>query len=152
MNSENGTGSACGYRSGILPECAPLAFPYIPFQQSNTRMYGQGEGLSKGTLFPGLNLPYQEKTEPHGELANNALTELMALGFAIVDLGLYLDTHREDTEALELYTYYVKLYQESRASYEKLYGPIVQTNVTMKTGYTWLNDPWPWERTEGGAK
>lgn len=152
MNQKDGIAGDCGYRNGILPECAPLAFPYVPFQQSNTRMYGQGEGLSKGTIFPGLNLPYREKTEQRRDLANNALTELMALDFAILDLGLYLDTHREDTEALELYTYYVNLFRDAAVNYEKLHGPLVQTNVTLKTGFAWLNDPWPWERTEGGAK
>ena len=90
-------------------------------------------------LFRSMNCP------------NNALCELMALGFTINELGLYLDTHQNDKEALALYLDYVKLAKEGRARYESMYGPLQQTEVTA-AGYTWLNDPWPWEVTEGGKQ
>ena len=48
------------------------------------------------------------------QCGNTALCELMALDFAINELGLYLDTHREDKEALQLYTNYVTLAKEGR--------------------------------------
>ena len=41
-----------------------------------------------------------------------ALAELMALDFAIDELGLYLDTHPNDSEALELFNSYIKLAQQ----------------------------------------
>ena len=77
--------------------------------------------------------------------------ELMALNFAIVELGLYLDTHKDDKEAFALYTNYVKLYQEGKEKYEKLYGPIEHMSTARLGSYSWLNDPWPWEY-EGGTK
>ena len=83
-------------------------------------------------------------------LQHTALCELMALGFAINELGLYLDTHQDDQEALALYIDYVKLFKEGRQRYEAAYGPIQQSAVT-DAGYTWLNDPWPWDY-EGGRK
>ena len=39
--------------------------------------------------------------------ANTALSELMALDFAIDELGLYLTTHADDEEALQLYWDYI---------------------------------------------
>ena len=85
------------------------------------------------------------------QCSNTALCELMALDFAITELGLYLDTHRDDKEALQLYTNYVTLAKDGRQRYEAAYGPLQQTAVTLAGGYTWLDDPWPWENM-GGQK
>ena len=75
---------------------------------------------------------------------NSALAELMALDFAIDELGLYLTTHADDKEVLELYWSYIRLAKEGRRKYEEMYGPLSQTTIT-EGGYKWLDDPWPWE-------
>jgi len=72
----------------------------------------------------------------------------MALDFAIDELGLYLTTHADDEEALQLYWDYIRLGREGRAKYEQTHGPLSQTTIT-EGGYTWLNNPWPWD--EGGS-
>ena len=69
----------------------------------------------------------------------------MALDFAIDEMGLYLVTHADDQEALELYWSYIKLAKEGRKKYEAVYGPLSQTTIT-EGGYRWLDDPWPWEK------
>jgi len=69
----------------------------------------------------------------------------MALDFALQELGLYLTTHAEDQEVLQLYWSYVKLAREGREKYQKLYGPLLQTDLTPEAGYAWLKDPWPWD-------
>lgn len=96
-------------RQGNLPACAPLANPYVPFQLQNPERYKPGCAIIRGTLFPGLDLPLagQENTQ---ELRQTALHTLQELGFAINELGLYLDTHRSDSDAVELYNQYVELY------------------------------------------
>lgn len=148
---ENVTPTACGVMEGSLPgKCAGLAFPYIPMQGKNAERYSQMDALAAGTLFPGLNLPFFRAVKSRMNCDNTALCELMALGFAINELGLYLDTHQDDQEALALYMDYVKLFKEGKKRYEAAYGPIQQSNVT-DAGYTWLNDPWPWD-FEGGRK
>ena len=78
---------------------------------------------------------------------NPALAELMALDFAIDELGLYLATHPEDTEALNLYWSYIKLGREGRETYEKEYGPLMKTDLTPGS-FKWLDDPWPWDMEE----
>ena len=37
--------------------------------------------------------------------------QLQALGFAVQELGLYLDTHGDDTEAAELFRQYTEMYE-----------------------------------------
>ena len=140
----------CADSCGTMPACAPLAVPYVPFQQRGSQKYNQADALANGTVFPGLNLPFHMKAEAAG-LPDNHSTQLQALLFVVTELGLYLDTHQNDKEALALYLDYVKLAKEGRARYESMYGPLQQTEVTA-AGYTWLNDPWPWEVTEGGKQ
>ena len=142
--------TSCGTDKGSLPGgcCASLAFPDIPMQEKNPVRFSRMEGLQTGTLFPGLDLPFHKELKSRFPAANTALSELMALDFAIDELGLYLVTHAEDQEVLALYWEYIRLAQEGRARYEAQYGPLTQTTVT-EGGYRWLKDPWPWD--EGGS-
>lgn len=136
----------CGVDKGSLPGCcAPLAFPYIPIQDQNPVRYSRMEALETGTLFPGLNLPFKAAIQAQNKIANTALAELMALDFAVDELGLYLVTHPQDQEVLQLYWSYIKLAKEGREKYQKMYGPLLQTDLTPEDGYAWLKDPWPWD-------
>ena len=44
---------------GRMPSMAPLANPYVPFQLENPPKYEPRRGLIRGTMFPGLDLPFQ---------------------------------------------------------------------------------------------
>ncbi|MCI8328150.1 MAG: spore coat associated protein CotJA [Oscillibacter sp.] len=136
---------SCGVGAGMFPTCAPLAFPYIPMQEQNPPRFGRAEALQAGTLFPGLDLPFKAAIQAKTKLANTALVELMALDFAIKELNLYLDTHANDQEVLQLYWSYLKLAKEGREKYEKMYGPLLSTDLTPEDGFAWLKDPWPWD-------
>ena len=144
MEKPNPNTTPCGVGKGCLPGCcAPLAFPYVPIQDKDPVRYNRMEALQTGTLFPGLNLPFKAAIQSQTKLANTALVELMALDFAIDELGLYLTTHANDQEVLQLYWSYIKLAQEGREKYEKMYGPLLQTDLTPEEGFAWLKDPWP---------
>lgn len=137
---------SCGGNQGTLPgKCAPMAFPYVPVQDNNPVRYSRMEALETGTLFPGLNLPFKEAIQRRTQLNNTALVELMALDFAIQELGLYLTTHAQDREALQLYWSYIQLSKEGREKYQNMYGPLLETDLTPEDGFAWLNDPWPWD-------
>ena len=128
---------------GRLPAMAPLANPYVPFQLENPPKYEARKGLIRGTLFPGLDLPFMGMVNTK-EKPITPLTELQTMAFAIQELALYLDTHRDDKEALELYQTYQKLYHEGVMAYTKKCGPL--NHKTPPEGpYKWLDDPWPWE-------
>ena len=83
------------WREGRLPAMALLANPYVPFQMEDSPKYEARKGLARGTLFPGLDLPFMGM-ENTNEKAVSPLSELQALGFAVQELALYLDTHRDD--------------------------------------------------------
>ena len=137
MNQQNGT-------EGRLPSMAPLANPYVPFQLENPPKYEARKGMVRGTLFPGLDLPFMGMINQN-ELPVTPKTELQALAFAIQELALYLDTHREDREALELYRDYQDMYHKGMQEYMKRYGPMNHSMPMQGEGYRWLDDPWPWE-------
>lgn len=146
MEKPNQPTTPCGVDKGSLPgSCAPLAFPYIPMQDNDPVRFERMEALQTGTLFPGLDLPFKAAIQSRTKLANTALVELMALDFAIKELNLYLDTHAGDQEVLQLYWSYLKLAQEGREKYEKMYGPLMSTDLTPEDGFAWLKDPWPWD-------
>jgi len=131
-----------GY-DGRLPATAPLANPYVPFQLENPPKYETRKALVRGTMFPGLDLPFMgmvNKTEK----PVTPMTELQCMAFAIQELALYLDTHRDDQEALELYQTYQKLYHDAKTAYSKNCGPLTH-HVPTDGPYRWLDDPWPWE-------
>jgi spore coat protein JB len=146
MDTETNGKCSCDERQGCLPHCAPLAAAYVPMHQQNAPRYKSGDALARGTLFPGLDLPWKNiANSGAGPLADTPLGELMALCFVVQELGLYLDTHPQDREALSLYTEYVRMLKQGKETFTERYGPIEQTQVTVKSGYSWIDDPWPWE-------
>ena len=128
---------------GRLPSAAPLANPYVPFQVENPPVYDSKKGIVRGTLFPGLDLPFMGMINKD-EQPVTPLTELQTLAFAVNELALYLDTHSDDMEALEMYRAYQKMYAEGKKKYEKDCGPLNHMSVSGDK-YRWLDDPWPWE-------
>ena len=152
MNNNNGgTASSCPDRCGTMPACAPLAVPYVPFQQNAPQKYDQKDALSNGTLFPGLNLPFHLNTEG-SSLPSDPLVELQALEFVVLELGIYLDTHPEDEEAFQLYRQYVAMERSARAAYEETNGPLMKDSTVNFGAYRWLSDPWPWNFRQSEVK
>lgn len=143
----------CDDAKGTLPSCAPLAVPYVPFQQAKSQRYSQMDALANGTLFPGLNLPFHLSASPSSLPEESAALELQALLFVLNELGLYLDTHQDDQEAFQLFRQYSELAEEGRKRYEAAYGPLTRRNAAQFDRYTWLKSPWPWEyQNEGRTK
>lgn len=140
----------CPDANGTMPPCAPLAVPYVPFQQQNPKRYNQSEALSNGTLFPGLNLPFHLKVNAPN-VATGHLGELQALEFVLLELGIYLDTHQNDEEAFALFQQYAALEKAGREKYEAMHGPLLQSSTASQKNFSsWINDPWPWDYPEGG--
>lgn len=134
----------CNYKQGSLSECSPLAMAYVPLQESINPSYSSAEALSKGTLFPGLNLPFMNMVNT-GDLTGTPLGELMAIDFVEQELALYLDTHQNDQEAFDMYKSVCSLACEARERYTKQYGPVSRCDSSQCKSYTWLKNPWPWD-------
>lgn len=132
------------YRQGRMPAMAPLANAYVPFQMENPPVYDARKGMVRGTLYPGLDLPFMGMVNKK-EKPVTPLSELQALHFAIQELALYLDTHRNDADALALYRTYQQMYARCKEEYMQKRGPMNHMSPSDSESYDWLDDPWPWE-------
>ena len=131
------------YRYGNLPDPAPLAAAYVPMQKSSEPTYESEKALARGTLFPGLDLPFMNLI--NDELASTPLTEMMAIDFVTDEMELYLDTHADDDEAFALYQSFLALKQEARERYVRRCGAVRQEDMLGMQEFAWLKDPWPWD-------
>lgn len=134
---------SCTYKEGPLPSCAPLALSVVPSQQSSKPAYERNEALAKGTLFPGLDLPFMDYVAT-GPVDNTPMAELMALDFVTQELALYLDTHPDDQEAFKTWKSCAALAEEGRKRYVEMYGPVTRRETSMFDSWVWPEDPWPW--------
>lgn len=133
----------CSYRQGPLPGCAPLALAYVPMQQSAQPAYETAEALRRGTLFPGLDLPFMNMVNTR-DVTDTPMGELMAMSFVVHELQLYLDTHPGDREAFRTMKEMLALQQEAQRRYVKRYGPLTPADLAQSETFNWLQDPWPW--------
>ena len=136
--------ASCAEGQGILPACAPLANPSGPFQQCDAPTYQAAKGLIRGTIYPSLDLPFMGMVNQH-EKNPTALHQLQTLNFAITELGLYLDTHAADEDAVALFNQYVEQYADALQQYEKQFGSTTQMGAALTGKYEWLDNPWPWD-------
>ncbi len=72
------------------------------------------------------------------------LKRVSALGFALQEYRLFLDTHPNDREALELYNSYEKKLAAAKEEFERQFGPLTLNGINSDD---WLKDPWPWDNS-----
>lgn len=80
------------------------------------------------------------------EKQNQLLQLFREQSFALREIGLFLDTHPTDKEALRCYHKFRKLLCETEAKYVELYGSLTVKDVKSEECWTWVQAPWPWER------
>ena len=136
------------YKRGSLPPRAPLAAAYVPMQESAEPYYQTQTAIARGTLFPGLDLPFWGMV--NHPLPATPLGELMAIDFVADELSLYLDTHLDDKQAFELYQSVLALSEEAHEKYDKNCGPLSKRDMLGMKNYAWTDSPWPWEYGKTG--
>ncbi len=75
------------------------------------------------------------------------LLAIQMYDFYLYELNLYLDTHPTDQNALALFR---KTRDQRNAAYESFigkYGPITADQTYAGERFTWVEGPWPWERS-----
>lgn len=65
--------------------------------------------------------------------------------FAMLDAGLFLDTHPDSIEALDFFHKARCLRQEAMEEYTRNFGPLTPQDVDTENIWTWNSGPWPWE-------
>ena len=71
------------------------------------------------------------------------MMKIKSYNFAVIELGLYLNTHPDDEKALCLHNAYTKKLKDLKDKYQKVYGPLSIYYPCNK--WRWLEEPWPWE-------
>jgi len=136
------------YQTGRLPAEAPLGVPFVPFQRENPPQYSPEEGLTRGTIFPGLDLPFRNIVNQSNPAQGTLLGEVLALSLAVMDLHLYLDTHPGDMEVTQTFAHYSNQLADAKNRYVVAHGPLTLEDAVQNGKYVWTNDPWPWDYQE----
>ena len=79
---------------------------------------------------------------------DNLMHQIQQTQFAAYDLQLYLDTHPDCAEALELYTKLNATAMSLRQDYENAYGPLKASHSPCETPFAWndMDYSWPWSK------
>lgn len=118
-------------------------------KNTSNNLYDPYNGFIRGNMFKNLYDPYKlnepYEVKPMNEQAE-LLTNIDALGFAMIDLNLLLDVYPNNQEAINLFNQYRKQKENLTNEYESKYGPIT-TNSDSLNSYPWAWDdmPWPWD-------
>ena len=78
---------------------------------------------------------------------NDLLTAVQMYDFYLYDLQLYLDTHPDCKEALKLFKEYSEKSRKAKELYAEKYGPLTADQCVSADRFSWVSDPWPWERS-----
>ncbi|MDE5583659.1 MAG: spore coat protein CotJB [Ruminococcus sp.] len=74
------------------------------------------------------------------------LDRIQKYSFAIKELNLYLDTHPDCRRALALFNKYNALLKSAEEEFSRRFGPITPLQTNDSQHWSWIDDPWPWER------
>ena len=88
---------------------------------------------------------------PQRSLDSMAKADLLRLvqqaDFSMHDLGLYLDTHPTDGEALSQFRACAECRRAACDAYAERFGALNRDQVNESDGWAaWSNTPWPWEK------
>ena len=140
-----------------------LAIASVPCQKWKST-YDPQTSLKKGTVFPELNMPFFKADDsdeipsgkgsadgknPEQEEREALMAKIDEAGFVVNDLTLYLDTHKEDEEALRMFEEYANRKVMLMKEFAEKFYPLslncmVLCGIEMKT-FSWTDGPAPWE-------
>lgn len=78
------------------------------------------------------------------------LNKLQVCDFVLTEAALYLDTHPNNSMALDYYNRHNKMREDILKEYVEKYGPISKGENQSKNNWEWISNPWPWENLEDG--
>lgn len=137
-----------------------LAIASIPVQTLNTTLSPK-EALLTGTVFPELNLPFfVEKelmnstvinTDPEDE-REEMMMKIQEISFFLDDMRLFMDTHPDNQNGLELLKTALKTRKELLKKFALQFYPLtmdcmaeIYTENPSSDCYCWSKGPMPWE-------
>lgn len=119
----------------------------INFNRDNS-LYSPMERFNKGNMFKNLYSKY--KNHIYKLKVNSKKDELLyniqMYSFAMKDMNLYLDIYPDDKNILNSFHDYRKKYEVLKKQYESEYGPLCMSNTLNTEKWTWVSNPWPWDK------
>lgn len=79
----------------------------------------------------------------NGASCEELMRAIMEADFFATDLKLYLDTHPDDTRAIEMFREAVCQLQACRAAFEESFYPLTATSAGIDGEWDWLNGNFP---------
>ena len=75
------------------------------------------------------------------------LHDIGILGFIVIELTLYLDTHPTDRNAMEYLNHYNRVSNQAKKEYSKKFGPLTVSlaDTSDCSDWNWATLPMPWE-------
>lgn len=128
------------YRSSCSPD-------YNLLDRKDNVFYSENEGFIKGNIQKSIYDPYRNYV-PSMPLVNSdkdrLMLEIQKYCFYLIDLGLYLDMHPNDREALKNFNETRNKYYRLINEYNKNYNPLMFIDSTSNDTYKWLEGNFPW--------
>lgn len=136
-----------------------LAMASVPSQEW-CEPYDLATAIYSGTLFPCLNLNFFDAEDIPSPFCDKpaltkaseqekALKEICKVGFAINDLTLYLDTHPDCQNGIDMMKELLQQRLDALAEYARNYHPLTQLSIVTGTPeakqYGWDEGPLPWD-------
>ena len=73
------------------------------------------------------------------------LKDIGIVSFVVIELGLYLDTHPTDRNAMEYFNHYSRLQQQMKKEFSVKYYPLTMGMSECNREWRWGMAPLPWE-------
>ena len=121
-----------------------------------------GNGMNSGSnmnmgngMNSGNNMNMRKPMAPGSGMRRERMNQqqmlewVMMLTLCAIDMNLYLDTHPDDSDALDYLNQCSELLKSARRTYEASYGSFTVAGGTPFETFTWVETPMPWE---GGGR
>lgn len=82
---------------------------------------------------------------------SDLLDKINAVSFVVNELNLYLNTHPDDSDALEMFADFSRRRLLLLEEFAKRFGPLTVdfAGGNCDKSWNWIHFPWPWQ--EGGC-
>lgn len=71
---------------------------------------------------------------------------IQSTNFAVIEMGLYLDTHPQSRCALKKYNECKRNLQDAVEVYERRFSPLTIYGVQCDEDWSWVEEAWPWQK------
>ena len=111
--------------------------------------FNENESFIKGNIQKKYYQPYKNYN-PNLPIVTNdkdrLLLEIQKYGFYLIDLGLYLDLHPTDKEALDSFNEAKNKYYRLINEFNKNCYPLMFVDSNNSDTYKWVENHFPWTR------